>query len=125
MKLATFRYPAATPERKGVVHFVNGYADYCARYAFFAHHFAQAGYDFVCMDPRGFGHSEGKRGFIESEEAILEDYIRFNELVDERFGGKDVPKLQLGFSLGGLLSLKMSVLKPSYFKGTALITPYL
>lgn len=59
LKLANYRFPSLTPDRKGIIYFVNGYGDYCRRYAFFAQTFASAGYDFVCMDPRGFGHSEG------------------------------------------------------------------
>lgn len=77
------------------------------------------------MDPRGFGHSEGKRAYIESEEALLEDQLRFNELIDDKFGGKDVPKLQMGYSMGGLLSLKINARQPAFFKGSALVTPYL
>ena len=73
IKIANFRYPALTSTRKGVIHFNNGYGDYCARYGFLAEQFAKAGYDFVCMDPRGFGHSDGKRAFIESEKILLED----------------------------------------------------
>ena len=59
------------------------------------------------MDPRGFGHSEGKRAYIESEEALMEDQIRFNELMDDKFGGKSVPKLAMGMSMGGLLTAKL------------------
>lgn len=110
--------------RKGVIHYINGYADYCARYAFFAQHFALAGYDFVCMDPRGFGYSEGIRGFIESEQIMLEDQIHFNELVDAKFNNGQ-PRLQLGMSLGGLMSLKMTLAKPGFFNGCGLIVPYL
>jgi alpha-beta hydrolase superfamily lysophospholipase len=58
--------------------------------------FAKAGYDFVCMDNRGFGHSEGRRAYIESEETMMEDVLKFHDLVDSKFGGKDVPKLLLG-----------------------------
>ena len=36
LKLATYRFPSAQAERKGVIHYVNGYGDYCARYAFVA-----------------------------------------------------------------------------------------
>ncbi len=54
-KLATFRYPAQTHDRKGIIFFNNGYGDYCARYAHIAQHFAEAGYDFMCFDPLNFG----------------------------------------------------------------------
>ena len=77
LKIANFRYPSLLQERKGIIFFNNGYGDYCARYAFFAEQFAKAGYDFVCMDGRGFGHSDGKRAFIESEKSISEDILKF------------------------------------------------
>jgi|LauGreDrversion4_2_1035121.scaffolds.fasta_scaffold254860_1 hypothetical protein len=77
LKIANFRFPSLLQERKGIIFFNNGYGDYCARYAFFAELFAKAGYDFVCMDGRGFGHSEGKRAFIESEKIIADDSIKF------------------------------------------------
>jgi hypothetical protein len=45
------------------------------------------------MDPRGFGHSDGKRAYIESEEIMFEDYFKFHDAINDKFGGKDVPKL--------------------------------
>lgn len=108
VSLATFRYPCLTQERKGVIHYVNGYGDYSQRYAFMAHKFAKAGYDFVAMDPKGFGHSEGSRGYIENVDQLCETQMKFNTLIDEKFGGKDVSRMQLGYSMGGLLSLKLS-----------------
>jgi alpha-beta hydrolase superfamily lysophospholipase len=125
LTLANYRYPSEHQNRKGIVYFNNGYGDYCARYAFFGKLFAQAGYDFVCMDPRGFGHSHGKRAFIESEQIIQEDTLRFHDLVNEKFGGKDVPKLQLGVSLGGLMSVKLSLARPGFYNGMGLIVPYM
>ncbi len=93
LKLANYRFPSLLSERKGIIYYNNGYGDYCARYAFFAQLFARAGYDFVCMDPRGFGHSDGKRAYIESEEIMFEDYFKFHDAINDKFGGKDVPKL--------------------------------
>lgn len=76
------------------------------------------------MDPRGFGHSEGTRALFESEEIMIEDQLKFYDSINDKFGGKDVPKLQLGYSLGGLASVKLSILRPSFFQGQGLITPY-
>jgi len=75
------------------------------------------------MDPRGFGHSKGTRGFIESEQIMLEDQLRFNELIDAKFND-GAPRLQLGLSLGGIMSLKMTLAKPGFFKGCGLVVPY-
>jgi alpha-beta hydrolase superfamily lysophospholipase len=76
--LASFRFPAQTKLRKGIVFYLNGYADYAERYGYFAQYFANAGYDFVTVDPRGFGRSEGRRAFIENDEIFAEDYIKFH-----------------------------------------------
>lgn len=73
-----------------------------------AQKFAKAGYDFVTMDSRGFGQSEGSRGYIESAEQLCDDQMRFNTLIDEKFGDRNVSRMQLGYSMGGLLSLKLS-----------------
>jgi hypothetical protein len=33
-------------------------------------------------------------------------------MVNDKFGGNNVPKLQLGYSMGGLASIKMSIIRP-------------
>ena len=70
-KLANYRYPSQTGERKGIILFVHGYGDYCGRYAYFAKYFAENGYDLVGIDQRGFGYSEGERGAYSSEDHTL------------------------------------------------------
>jgi pimeloyl-ACP methyl ester carboxylesterase len=65
-RLANYRYPAAK-ERKGIIFFIHGYGEYVKRYAYFGKVFAENGYDFVGIDQRGFGYSEGERGMIERE----------------------------------------------------------
>lgn len=49
-KLANYRYPAATTERKGIIYFIHGYGEYVSRYAYFGRVFAENGYDFVGID---------------------------------------------------------------------------
>jgi hypothetical protein len=44
------------------------------------------------MDNRGFGHSDGRRAYIESEELMFEDVSKFHDAVDAKFGGINVPK---------------------------------
>lgn len=124
LKLANYRFPSLLENRKGIIYYNNGYGDYCARYAYLAKIFAHAGYDFVCMDNRGFGHSDGRRAYVESEEALFEDVSKFHDAIDAKFGGKDVPKFQLGMSLGGISSVKLSVARPNFYKGMGLLVPY-
>lgn len=75
-RLANYRYPAtASKERKGIIYFIHGYGEYVRRYAYFGQVFAENGYDFVGIDQRGFGYSEGERGMIEREQLTIEDII--------------------------------------------------
>jgi len=41
IKISDYRFPAQTPERKGIVQMVHGYGDYFGRWAYFAEKFAQ------------------------------------------------------------------------------------
>jgi hypothetical protein len=46
-------------------------------------------------------------------------------MVNDKFGGKEVPRLQLGVSLGGLMSTKLSLARPGFYNGMGLIVPYM
>ena len=50
---------------KALVFFIHGQQDYAGRYAFLAQKFAKHGYEFLTMDNRGHGRSEGKPGYHE------------------------------------------------------------
>jgi len=76
VKLVNYRWPAVG-ERRGVVHWVHGYGDYVGRHGWIAQAFAQHGYDFVGIDQRGFGNSEGRRGMFESEKIMKDDLITY------------------------------------------------
>ena len=87
--------------------------------------FAQNGYDFVTVDQRGFGFSEGRDGVVEDESIASEDMLYFTEKIDEKFGGKDVPHFLVGHSLGGLISLMLSTQAPERFQGMTLYAPFM
>ena len=63
----------------------------------------------------GFGHSEGHRNYIDSNESMLENYINYFDKIDAKYGGNHFKKYIMGHSLGGLLTLKLSSLKPDFF----------
>lgn len=46
------------------------------------------------------------------------------DMIDAKYGGTQVKKYAIGFSLGGLLTAKISSLRPKFFSGTALVAPY-
>ena len=69
VRLQNYRYPCVDPaNRKGIVQFVHGHGDYAGRYAWLGKELAERGYDFVGLDRRGFGYSEGRRGVIEYQQ---------------------------------------------------------
>ena len=80
--LANYRYPCQTKKRKGIIFFVHGNAEYTQRYAYLAKVLAEAGFDFVGIDQRGYGFSAGTRGFLESEEQYLSDLKQHIKLID-------------------------------------------
>ena len=125
VRFQTYRYPAATSSRKGIVHYIHGLNDYAGRYAFIAKKLAQNGYDVVAMDQRGFGFSQGTRGFIPEPQLARDDLLAFTQKVSEQFGGDDVPLFTMGHSLGGALQLLMAAEAPQLIKGMTLITPFI
>ena len=125
--IANYRYPAFG-KRKGIVYFVHGYGEYCQRYAYFGKLFAEAGYDFAGIDQRNFGFStypeNPNKGVVESWPSTVEDYFNFFGQYDDKYGGDDVPKYIVGHSMGALMSLHFTVMKPQMFKAMTIIAPY-
>ena len=72
IKLQNYRW-MPTGEVKGTVQFINGFGDYCARYAYLGEMFAQNGYEFIGFDQRGMGYSEGRKGIYEDQRSVIED----------------------------------------------------
>ena len=123
VRLASYRYPAdPTGPRKGIVQWIHGFGDYSGRYGYLAKQLSEAGYDVVAIDQRGFGNSEGTRGYI-TEEMARDDLINFTEKVVEKYGGADVPLFTIGHSLGGALSMIIACERPDLISGITMITP--
>ena len=57
--------------------------------------------------------------------SLIKFNFRFIEQIDKKYGGRNVDKFLLGNSVGGLLSLKMTLKKDNYFKGLGLLAPLL
>ena len=68
IKLMTYRYPPSAnfKESKGIIFYLHAYGTYGEKCAFFFKNLAHSGYDCFALDLRGFGHSGGERGFMES-----------------------------------------------------------
>ena len=56
-----------------MIFYIHGYGAHCNFMGFFFKEFAESGYEVITMDQRGFGYSEGERGFIHDSETIYDD----------------------------------------------------
>ncbi len=92
------RWEVADP--RAVVVIVHGIGEHSGRYLHVGAHLAEAGYQVVAFDNRGFGQSGGRRAFVESFDRYLDDVE--DVLATQRSLG--VPVVLLGHSLGGLIS---------------------
>ncbi|CAD8043971.1 unnamed protein product [Paramecium primaurelia] len=120
IKLHTYRCKTTLSESKSVTVFFHGLNEHLGLYA----HIAQAvskkansvvvGFDF-----RGFGKSQGLRGWVESREQLLNDCQRF--IMQIRTMYPRLPLFTLGQSMGGMASYLMGL--NDVCEGTILITP--
>ena len=101
--------------------YYHGYGSYVGKYGYIGHDFAERGYDFVGFDHRGFGNTEGDRGFVSSFEQHMEDSRRFAEVVQAEYSG--LPCLALGYSMGGATTLCLELEGHIKFDGMILTCP--
>jgi len=88
------------------------------------------------MDIRGHGKSEGIKGFFENGEGnerllnlkiflvMLDDLLNFVNITKKEYK-EDIPMFLCGYSLGGYLSVELSIKMENYFNGVVLIAPAL
>ena len=65
------------------------------RFSHMAKIFADNDYISVGYDHRGFGNSEGMKAYIDSYETLVNDYLRFMELIDTIYD-KNIPRFFMG-----------------------------
>jgi len=53
---------------------------------------------------------------------MLEDYTKFINITKDNYS-EDIPKYLFGYSLGGLMSVRLTILMENYFKGVILFAP--
>ena len=51
----------------------HGYGSYVGKFAYIAKLYVEAGFDVIGMDFKGFGYSEGVRGFIGDREQFYDE----------------------------------------------------
>ncbi|TNV72937.1 hypothetical protein FGO68_gene8328 [Halteria grandinella] len=122
--LANYRYPSQQSKSKGIIFYIHGYGEYVQRYGYFAKLYAEAGFDFVGLDQRGFGYSNGNKGLLNSAEEICKDLLAHIDGVSKNYSDTETPKYLLGFSLGGFLTTRLLLQRPNYFTAVALLAPF-
>lgn len=100
---------------KGLLIITHGHGEHSDSYQRFIHGVAQSGWAFCSWDLRGHGRSEGKRGFAANFSDYCDDYYLFLKYIYSQTLFKNIPKVVLGHSMGGLIQLKTLIDKGSDF----------
>jgi alpha-beta hydrolase superfamily lysophospholipase len=108
-------------EPKAVVCLVHGLGEHCGRYAHVAAALTTAGLAVLACDKRGHGRSEGKRGFIPSYDALMDDIDLLLDQASTRHPGK--PRFLYGHSLGGNEVLNYALRRKPALAGVVATSP--
>lgn len=119
LALSAGSYPCPAPRARVVL--VHGYAEHMGRYAHVIEALNGAGFEVHAFDLRGHGRSEGVRGHV----LRFEDYLDDLDLFLAELPQDALPRLLVGHSLGGLLSLRYVLDRPDAFVALAVSSPYL
>jgi acylglycerol lipase len=113
--------PSNTPEANVVL--IHGYGDHSGRYEHLVRILNEGSLGVYSYDQRGFGRSDGQRGYITRFDTLLADldvFIRHNEPdFQER------PLFLLGQSLGGLIVVRYAETRQTGLSGLVLCSPLL
>lgn len=124
IQLCNYRYKAVDRDTpKGVVMMFHGYGSWTGKYGYYAKYLADAGYDVVGFDFRGFGRTKGKRGHIESWELHMKDCWTYYDIVRASYP-QEIPFVGCGYSLGGGTVYCMVVERADAFQGIIQIAPF-
>ncbi|KAL4469911.1 hypothetical protein ABPG72_006551 [Tetrahymena utriculariae] len=124
-KICVHREPAQG-DVKAVLILMHGYNGHMKRAQHIAKQLAQEGIEVIGYDQRGFGKSEGPRGYIESVEQMVNDFEEFyKQIIVEHYQYKQrgLPIFMGGLSLGGMLSYRVGLKYPDRFKGIIMMAP--
>lgn len=117
------------PDCRAVVVIVHGYADHRGRYAELVSALDEAGYESHLLDLRGHGRSEGVRGYVRHFGEYLDDLDlflkRIGEVQPQRQERSAPPRILLGHSLGGLITLAYALQRPDAFDAVVVSSPFL
>lgn len=91
---------------------------------YYAEQFADNGICSVGMDLRGFGRSEGMKGYVGTIEDIVSDNLKFIETIKQKDKSlARAPLFVIGHSMGALASAYMLLQNPRIARGMILLSP--
>lgn len=92
-------------EARAAVLLLHGIAEHGGRYEHVGRRLADAGFDVVAIDHRGYGQSGGRRGHVDRWSQFTDDVE--DQLVEVR--ALELPTVLLGHSMGGLMATRYCV----------------
>jgi alpha-beta hydrolase superfamily lysophospholipase len=117
----TYRVLPAEAAPAAAVLFAHGFAESAMRHAATLEAFARAGIAAYAYDLRGHGRSPGSRGFIRRFADLLDASALARAWVAADSPG--LPLFLMGYSLGGLVSVRSAERDPGGLGGVVLIAP--
>ena len=88
---------------KGIICVAHGIFEHAKCYDEMARMLATYGYAVHAIDHGGHGASSGKRGFVNSHEEMVEDFVLFTDMVREQYDS-DMPFFIFGHSMGSMIT---------------------
>lgn len=100
LELKVFPYTVDRPKLNII--FVHGYTDHSGRYQELRRRLNECGFSITFYDQRGYGTSDGKRGYVED----FDDYCKDLDAVVKSHYRSGIPNLLMGVSMGGCIITK-------------------
>ena len=122
-KLRTYREGGQIQQPKAVVALFHGLTSHMNRGAHLAKYFASKNIITVGYDFRGYGKSEGLKGYIDKFDDLISDSEKLIRLTKDIY--PNVPLYGVGLSLGGAVAYHLSLKNRQMFNGTVLMAPAL
>jgi acylglycerol lipase len=110
---------------KAVLIFFHGYGSWTGKYGYYAKYFAEAGYDVVGYDLRGFGKTEqGVRGHLRPFDEQIDEAYSYCVQIRKVYSA-DIPLGLLGYSMGGAISIILAIKFPDLIHNLILNAPFI
>jgi len=113
------------PEEKplAIVCLVHGIGEHSSRYTEWASLLVEVGYAVIAIDYRGHGKSEGKQGFVNSYDDLMNDIDVLLNQADNIY--PQIAKILYGHSLGGNLVINYVLKRKPKIKALIATSPWL